>query len=100
MKQRSVLIWIIAALVVLIAVTLGLRQYMLHGLRSVSTDVGLARAEMQSFIGRDAALASQAGKDPASAGSLVAAERLRVLYAQPDIGAATLAAAQSDDPVI
>lgn len=100
MKQRSVLLWIVATVVVLIAATLGLRQYMLHGLRSVSTDVGLARAEAQAFTGRDAASTSQAAKDPTSARSLVSAERLGVLYAQPDIGAATLAAAQSDDPVI
>lgn len=60
MKQRSVLLWIIATVVVLIAVTLGLRQYMLHGLRSVSADVGLARAEAQAFTSRNAASTSQA----------------------------------------
>jgi hypothetical protein len=100
MMRRTVFRWTLVAVITLIALTLGLRQYVLHDLRSMPADSGLARAEAQVSGSRNKVLSSRAATDPGRVGIAASAERLRALYAQPDIGAATLVAAQSDDAVL
>lgn len=100
MKPRVVFRWALVAVIVFIAATWGLRQTVLHDLRSMPADWGLARAEAQASASQNKALSSPTATDASRASAASSAERLRLLYAQPDIGAAALAAAQSDDPVL
>lgn len=87
----------------MISAVLGLRQYALSSLRSLPSDAGLARAE--ALVGDRAARSESTAASPASFGSGVngaasTPARLRAVYSLPDLGAATLEAARSDDPVL
>ncbi len=100
MQRRGRFRWILFAFVGLIALILAVRQYVLHDLRAMPADSGLARAEALALASRNNASSSQAVNDPARRRATASADQLRALYSQPDIGTAALAAAQSDDPVL
>lgn len=100
MSRRTVFRGMLVVVVAVIVLMIGARQYALHDLRSIPANAGLARAETLTSARRNRALSPQTTADPTRAHAMPSADRLRALYTQADIGAAALAAAQSDDPVV